>query len=121
MDIGERPPSLTGCWKTWNESDVDVVLRTDMDSGAVHTRRRFTGASRVVTASVTLAAKYYQDFQNWFRINQRQGSIPTYVVPPYGGEELFQFAGPPQYQWNNADNRTFTATVEMYQGSWFQT
>lgn len=120
MDIGARPTSLSGCWQAWAEKDVNVVLRTEMDSGAVHTRRRFTGRSRVVTASVTLKAELYADFQTWWFTNMRQGAIPTYVVPPYGGEEIFQFTGPPTISWENADKGYFNVSVEMYQGSWFQ-
>lgn len=118
MDIGARPSSLSGCWKTWNEKDVDVVLRTPMDSGAVHTRRRFTGRSRVVQASVTLPAEDYAAFDTWYIVNQRQGSIPTRVMTPYGTEEIFQFAGPPAYSWQ--DPSYFTVVVDLWQASYFQ-
>jgi len=117
IEIGERPAQLSGCWSSWQEQDVDTVLRTDMDSGAVHTRRRFTGVSRLVTASVTLKAALYQDFMDWYRITQRQGAIATRVVTPYGAEEVFQWAGPPNISW--PDTKAFTASVSMYQGSWF--
>jgi hypothetical protein len=120
MEVGTRPAQLSGCWKTWSEKDVDVVLRTNMESGAVHTRRRFTGRSRVVTASVTLDAALYEDFETWFMVNQQQGAVPTYVVPPYGGEEIFQFMAPPTYAWGGANNKVFTATVQMWQASYFQ-
>jgi len=119
MIVGTRPAELHGCWKDWQEKDVDVVLRTEMESGAVHTRRRFTGRSRVVQASVTLPAAKYPFFRDWFLINQQQGAIPTYVITPYGEEEIFQFVGPPTISWDNADNKKFTATVEMWQASYF--
>ena len=99
MDIGTRPPELSGCWKTWDEQDVDTNLRTEMDAGAVHTRRRFTGRSRLVKVTVTLPAALWDKFDTWYQVNQRQGSIPTYVMTPYGAEEIFQFVGPPAYSW----------------------
>ena len=119
MEIAARPTTLSGCWQTWAEKDVDVVLRTEMDSGAVHTRRRFTGRSRVVQASVTLKASLYSAFQTWWFTNMRQGAIPTYVVPPYGGEEIFQFTEPPTISWENADKGHFTVSVNMWQASYF--
>jgi hypothetical protein len=120
MEIAQRPPTLSGCWKSWQERDVDVVLRTEMDSGAVHTRRRFTGRSRVVAASVTLKAELYDDFVTWFFTNCRQGSIPTYVVNPLGQTEIFQFMKPPAFSWDGADNKSFTVSCELYNASWFQ-
>ena len=117
IEVGPRPTTLSGCWSSWNESDVDVVIRTEMASGALHTRRRFTGISRVVTASVTLKAALYGDFMAWFHDNQRQGAIATWVVPPYGGEEKFQWTGPPKITW--PDPNAFQATVTMYQGAYF--
>ena len=117
IEVGARPGQLDGCWQSWSEADVDVVARTEMESGALHTRRRFTGVSRIVQASVTLPANLYQAFIDWFHVNQRQGAIATYVVTPYGDEEVFQFTGPPQINW--VDSRAFKATVTMYQGAHF--
>jgi len=117
MEIGDRPATLDGCWATWSEQDVDNVIRTDYDSGAMQTRRRFTGTNRVVTASVTMKAELYSDFMNWFRVNQRGGANATYVITPYGEEEVFQWTGPPAISWPEAG--AFTATVTMWQGAWF--
>ena len=117
MDVGLRPVGLDGCWKTWQETPVDIVLRTEMDSGALHTRRRFTGRSRVVQATVTLPASDYQSFMDWFNVDQQQGAIATRVKTPYGTEEVFQWTAPPQISWN--DVKAFTANVAMYQGAHF--
>ena len=117
MEIGSRPASLSGCWKTWDEEDIDVVLRTEMDSGLLHTRRRFTGVSTIVTATVTLEASLYGDFMSWFRVDQQQGGVATLVVNPQGQEEVYQWLGPPKISW--PDTNAFTAVVQMYQGSWF--
>ena len=117
MDIGARPGELDGCWQSWQEKDIQQVIKTEMDSGALHTRRRFTGVSRVVNASVTLEAGLHDIFMTWFRVNQQQGAIPTYVVNPQGVEEVFQWLEPPQINW--VDKNAFIATVQMYQGSWF--
>jgi len=117
VDIVARPSELHGCWKTWNEDPVDVILRTDMDSGALHTRRRFTGRSRVVQASVVIGAELYNAFMDWFNVDQQQGAAATYVVNPQGVEEVFQWTAPPKISW--PDPKAFQATVIMYQGAWF--
>jgi len=117
IEIGARPAGLNGCWKTWKEQDVDVVIRTDMDAGNVKTRRRFTGISRSVTASVTLPHALLGLFHTWWRVNQRQGAIATRVMTPEGTEEVFQWSAPPTI--SISVDGTFTANVTMYQGSWF--
>lgn len=117
ITVGVRPPGIDGCWKQWTESDVDVVTKTEFESGNVRTRRRFTGRQRVVQATVTLPTTLYTAFRDWFIINQRQGSIGTQVKTPYGTEEVFQFVAPPKYTFDT--NGTFTAAVELFQGSDF--
>jgi len=116
IQIGERPAGMDGCWKTWDEEDVDVVIRTEMEAGNVKTRRRFTGINRVVSASVTLPVSLLSIFRTWYRVNQRQGAIATRVMTPDGTEEVFQWAAPPKISVDV--NGTFTATVSMWQGSW---
>lgn len=115
--IGIRPPQLNGCWKTWQEQDVDNVIKTDMESGTVKTRRRFTGTAKLVTATVILPASLHSVFMQWWRVNQRQGAIATRVKTPYGTDEVFQWMKPPTISW--IDKNAFSATVEMWQGAHF--
>ena len=117
VDIVARPPQLDGCWKTWVETPVDVVLRTDMDSGAIHTRRRFTGRSYIVDATVTLKAELYDIFMQWFNTNQQQGAAATYVTDPQGNQVVVQWTAPPVIGW--VDKNAFQATVQMYHGAHF--
>ena len=117
MDIGQRPTQLSGCWKTWSEQAVDVMLRTEVDSGALHTRRRFTGRSWIAQASVTLKKEFYQAFMDWFNVEQQQGAALTYVVDPTGAEVLVQWTAPPQITWTDAN--AFTASVVMLHGAHF--
>ena len=117
MEIGDRPAELDGCWSTWTEKDIDNVIRTEFDSGAMQTRRRYTGVNRVVSATVRLKAELYPYFMDWYRVAQRNGSIATKVITPYGDEEVFQWTGPPTITWPEA--KVFTAQVTMWQGAWF--
>lgn len=119
LQIGTRPASLDGCWKTWSETDLDVVARTDFESGNVRTRRRFTGVQTQITASVTLHRSKHADFMTWWRVNQRQGAIGTMVIDPTGAEIVVQWSAPPQIAWGKPGDNTFTATVQMFIGADF--
>ena len=114
-DIGNRPLALDGCFSTWSETMTDNVVKSEMDSGTVKTRRRFTGTNRRVQATVRMDSALYQDFMDWFVVDQRQGSIPTYVRTPYGAEELFLWMSPPAITW--PDRNFFEASVSMWQAS----
>ena len=117
VDIVARPTQLDGCWKVWNEEAIDVMLRTEVDSGALHTRRRFTGRAKIVRASVNLPVELYLIFMDWFNVDQQQGAAATYVVNPLGEEEVMQWTAPPKISW--PDPKMFTAQVEMYHGAHF--
>lgn len=110
-----RPPQLSGCFRTWSESYVDVVARTEYETGNMRSRRRFTGRNKIVNAEVTLPANQYQTFMNWFLVGQRQGAWATYVKTPEGNEEAFQWVEPPTIQWLPGAI-AFTARVVMFQG-----
>ena len=112
-EVAERPETLDGCFSSWSETQTDNVVKSQMDSGVVKTRRRFTGIQRRAEVSVTLSADLYEDFVDWFNVYQRQGSIPTRVKTPYGKEEIWLFVAPPVYNWPEAGY--FTASTELYQ------
>ena len=111
----QPPEGLDGCWSTWDETQVDNVVRNTMDKGNVRTRLRYTGINRTVNASVKLTADKYVLFRNWFNRDQAFGSKPTYCQTPYGSRELFLWTAPPTIKW--IDQNHFEATVQMYQGS----
>jgi len=108
-----RPAALDGCWASWTEQDIDNVLRTDMDSGTVKSRRRFTGRQRKAQVEVTLPRELHTDFVTWFTVNCRQGAIPTLMKTPYGTEEYWAFSEPPAISW--PDRAAFTVTANLYQ------
>ena len=114
-DIGARPPQLDGCWSSWSESQTDNVVKSEMDSGVVKTRPRFTGIQRRAEVSVRLKAELYKDFMGWYNVFQRQGAIPTKVMTPYKEEEIWQFMSPPKIDW--PEPGYFEATTALYQQS----
>ena len=118
IQIGQRPPELHGCWKEWQEQYVDVIGRTEFETGDMRTRRRFTGRNRVVNATVTYPAALYNSFMNWFLVAQRQGAFGTNVRTPYETEEIFQWTAPPVIKWEEGAV-AFTASVQMFQGDEF--
>ena len=115
--VAARPGELDGCWASWAEEDVDNVIRTEMDSGAIKSRRRFTGRQRSASVSVRLTKDKYTPFITWYRVNCRAGSIPTQVMTPYGVEEYWCFASPPTISW--IEPNVFEVNAELYQlSSW---
>ena len=115
VEVVARPPQLDGCWKTWAETPIDVMLRTEVDSGALHTRRRFTGRAFTAQVSVTLKAELHEIFMQWFNANQQQGAAATYVTDPQGNQVVVQWISVPVINW--IDRNAFTASVTIYHGA----
>ena len=118
VQVASRPGQLSGAWSTWSEQAADNTIKTEFESGAVRTRRRFTGVQRQADVSVTLPIDQWSVFDQWYTVNCRQGSIATTVKTPQCVEQVCQFIAPPVYQFNV--NGTFTATCKLYRGAHFQ-
>lgn len=114
IQIGARPASISGCFQTWNETQVANTIRTEMENGTIKVRRRTTGIFRQADVSVTLQGDQYQDFVDWWNVNCQQGAIPTYVVTPYGAEEVWRIAEPPAIEWIQAGQKpAFRASMKL--------
>ena len=119
IQVGTRPAQLDGCWQSWTETDIDVVAKTEFESGAVRTRRRFTGIQKRIEATVTLKVELYDTFMDWFHINQRQGAIGTTVKDPLGRDLVVQWLAPPKIDFGKPGDGTFKASVLMWRGAGF--
>ena len=117
VQVASRPGQLDGCWSTWSEQAADNVIKTEFESGAVRTRRRFTGVQRAAEVSVTMSTEKWSIFNDWYTVNCQQGALATRVKTPTGLEEVWQFMAPPAYTFNV--NGTFTATCKLYRGAHF--
>jgi hypothetical protein len=97
IQIGKRPDKLDGCMQTWTETYEQQVMRTNMESpGYVKVRRRVTGKTTNIDASVTLNSNLYDDIQHWFFEDSQAGVIPTRVKRPQDGKEIVvRFKEPP--------------------------
>jgi hypothetical protein len=113
--IAERPASLDGCMQTWTESYASNTLRTDMEAaGYVKVRRRTTGKMTNIDATLTLDAKYYDDFLSWYFDMSQAGVVPTRIKRPQDGAEIVaRFSAPPAI--NFIDQNAFTATMKFEQ------
>jgi hypothetical protein len=101
IQIASRPASIDGCMQTWSEHDEIKVVRSEMETGMVKVRRRFTGSIWLIDASVTLEARLYDAFRDWFRVNCQGGVLPTRVKRPQDGKEVVvRFSAPPAYDWS---------------------
>jgi hypothetical protein len=85
-----------------------------MEDLTVKVRRRTTGLVMNIDCKVNLKAEQYDDFIQWFRIDQQGGSVPTRVKRPQDGKEIVvrssQF---PTIQW--IDTKVFSVSMKFEQ------
>jgi alpha-mannosidase len=100
---------------SWAESYESNVLRTEMEmSGYVKVRRRSTGKTMKIEASVTLESKHYDDIQTWFFVNSQAGVLPTRIKRPQDGKEIVvRFTEPPAIQF--VDKKAFDVSFKFEQ------
>ncbi len=115
VQIGRRPTALDGCMSTWTESYEQQTIRTNMEAaGYVKVRRRVTGKTTSIEASVSLESKHYDDVLNWFFNDSQAGVLPTRVKRPQDGKEIVvRFKEPPII--NFIDKKVFNATFKFEQ------
>ena len=67
------PESLPGpLLDGYSISQVDPVIRSTMDSGAMRSRRRSASIDDLVSCSVSLTAAQFREFRTWF--NSEEGA-----------------------------------------------
>ena len=115
VQIGTRPAALDGCMKTWSESFEQQTIRTSMEApGYMKVRRRVTGKTTNIEASVMLESKYYDDVIKWFFDTSQAGVIPTRVKRPQDGKEMVvRFKEPPIIDF--VDKKVFSASFKFEQ------
>jgi hypothetical protein len=115
IQIGERPESIDGCMQTWSETYDPQTIRTSMEApGYIKVRRRVTGQSTKVDASVTMASNLYDDVLLWFFEKSLAGTIPTRVKRPQDGKEIVvRFVDPPAIEF--IDKGAFVASFKFEQ------
>jgi hypothetical protein len=98
--VANRPTNVSGCLQTFNETQLENVVRSQSDNNAVvKVRRRTTAAVRVADASVTVKQSDVALWKNWFETACQGGVLPTYFKTPYGTEELWRFSAPLSITW----------------------
>jgi hypothetical protein len=114
ITIAQRPASIDGCMAEWSETFLSNIIRSQMEDMSIKVRRRTTGLIMNIDSKVNLKAEQYEDFLNWFRVDQRGGSIPTRIKRPIDGKEMVvrcsQF---PTIQW--IDSNVFAASMKWEQ------
>ena len=110
---GPRPVGFDGCWSSWADQDTDVVLRSEMETGFIKTRRRFTGRYRTAQVERAFHADMYEKIRDWFVVYCDQGLLPTPVITPYKKVEMWGFSEPPIFDWPDAN--VFRIKCGLYQ------
>lgn len=95
-----RPVGIDGCLQTFNESQLENVVRSSSENNSmIKVRRRTTAAVRVADASVTVPSDQVEIWKEWFDIYCEGGVIPSYFKTPYGTEEAWRFSSPLSIAW----------------------
>lgn len=117
--IGIRPTGVSGCLQTFNESQLENVVRSQSDNNAVvKVRRRTTAAVRVADASITVKQSEVALWKDWFNTYCLGGVLPTYFKTPYGTEELWRFSAPLSITWGQGSvpgQHVATITMKLEQ------
>jgi hypothetical protein len=117
--VANRPTNVSGCLQTFNESQLENVVRSQSDNNTtVKVRRRATAAVRIADASVTVKQSEVALWKDWFEIACQGGVLPTYFKTPYGVEELWRFSGPLSITWGQgpkAGSHVATITMKLEQ------
>ena len=73
----------------------NATIRTEMSSGPVKMRRRFTAAPRVIQASTgQLTQTELATFEMFYETTLQMGALSfTHTYPPTGATETFRFTG----------------------------
>ena len=100
------------CVASWSGQNVDNVINSTMESGAVSSRRRFTGLWRKAEISFRLPAKDYKHFTDWFNNNMESGLRATWIREPDTTVKAWRFLAPPSIQWIGAAE-VFEVSVEI--------
>ena len=113
-----NPPSeFDNCMQTWREASMPTVIRSEMDSGAVKVRRRFTGRRRMAEVTMTLKAEHYDAFIRWFELDCLGGVNATRIKDPRGTEQVWRITEPPEIAWIEAGAFTASMVIERAE-SW---
>jgi hypothetical protein len=110
-----RPNGIDGCLQTFNESQLENVVRSQSDNNAmVKVRRRTTAAVRVADATVTVPSAEVELWKKWFDVACQGGVLPTYFRTPYGIEEAWRFSAPLSITWGQGSGvGKHFATISM--------
>lgn len=113
--VANRPTGISGCMQTFNESQLENVVRSQSDNNTmVKVRRRATAAVRVADASVTVKQAEVALWKDWFEVSCQGGVIPTRIITPYGKEEVWRFSAPLAITWGQGPTSgQHAATITM--------
>jgi hypothetical protein len=90
------PAELPACAQSWDEQDVPVVVRTQMDIGPPKVRRRYTRTMRNARVGFTMTHAEAMRLRDFFELDTQGGVYEHQFVHPFRGElERFRFVEPP--------------------------
>lgn len=90
------PVALPSCAESWQEIDVPVTVRTQMDVGPPKVRRRFTRTMRGVQVRFTMDHAQAMALRDFFELDLQGGVLEHTFRHPFSGDvESFRFTEAP--------------------------
>lgn len=91
------PAGLPACAETWEEFDLPVTVRTQMDVGPPKVRRRATRTLRNVRVGFTMDHAQAMQLRDFFETELQGGVQEHSFQHPFRGDvEAFRFMEPPK-------------------------
>lgn len=91
------PASLPDCAESWQEFDLPVTVRTQMDVGPPKVRRRFTRTLRNARVQFTMDHAQAMALRDFFEVDLQGGVLEHSFRHPFrGAVESFRFIEAPQ-------------------------
>jgi hypothetical protein len=90
------PAGLPDCAQSWEEKDIPVTVRTQMEVGPPKVRRRFTRTMRAVQVGFTMDHAQAMALRDFFEIDLQGGVLEHSFRHPFRGDvESFRFVEAP--------------------------
>jgi hypothetical protein len=90
------PVGLPDCAESWEEQNVPVTVRTQMDIGPPKVRKRYTRTMRNARVSFTMTHEQAMQLRDFFEVDLQGGIYEHEFRHPFANElQRFRFVEPP--------------------------
>jgi len=108
------PTTIPATADSWQEQDVDNILRTQTDAGPGKVRRKYTGVVSNISMNSVLTLEQVIALREFYRIDCQQGALRfSFPDPVTGVTTVYRWDGPPVF--NNVGSLAFQCAMKWKQ------